>query len=127
MRINLNYDNYRTVHMYGIEIGEFKFRDEFDEVDTSYGIGNRFGVLIKILYENKVGLPQNIPNTKGMNLVAVPGFLDYVGYEALLPYEQCVMTKVQMDKNLHDLAVYLYGEEIAKKIQPKEIFKSWSE
>lgn len=123
----MSYNNYRAVHMYGIEIGEFNFRDEFDEVDTNYGIGDQFGILIKILYEDKVGLPENIPYTKGMNLAAVPGSLDYVGYEALLPYEQCVMTKEHMDNNLHDLAVYLYGEEIAKKIQPKEIFKSWSE
>ena len=123
----MNYDDYRTVHMYGIEIGEYNFRDEFNEVDTDYGIGDQFGILIKLLYEDKAGLPENIPYTRGMNLAAVPGFLDYVGYEALLPYEQCVMTKEQMDKNLHDLAVYLYGEEIAKKIQPKEIFKRWLE
>lgn len=123
----MRYNHIFGVHMYGLEIGEQNFREEFDEVDTDYGEGDQYGILHEIIFNEHDELPEGVPDTKGMSLVGGPGYLDYVGFDAIMPYEQCKYTKEQMDKKLHDLTVYLYGEEKAAKIHSKEIFDMWTE
>ena len=114
-------------HMYGIMVGQYPLKEKFNEIDTDYGMGDLYGILYELLYRNKEGLPEPVPNVRGMDLVGSPVGIVCVGYEAIMPYAQCTMTKDQMDKNLQDLAAYLYGTEIAKKIRPEEIFDAWSE
>ena len=127
----MSYNHFIFVHMYGIVVGEYDFRKEINEIYTDYGIDEQYEILNKIFtgikFFPKNFLHANILDTSEMELVQGPGYIDYIGYRMLLPYEQRIMTKNKMDENIHNLAIFLYGEKIAKKIHPKEIFEIWSE
>ena len=117
-----------AAHLYGVIIGDNRFREEFKNIETDYGRGDQYGILSMIESGDFDELPPGFPESaRDIEVFGGPGETDYVGYGARMPYENPIKSKEEMDESISDLMVYLYGEEIGKTFLPDDIYDTWCE
>lgn len=51
----------------------------------------------------------------------------YIGFKAILPYNQPKYTKDEMDQIIHSCLVELFDIKKAKTFKPNEIFEAWGD
>lgn len=125
----MSWDTY-ALHAYAAEVQGLPLRDEIKELlndedvegyqnidDVLEDLNN--GVLDGPVYDKLENVDWEIfygPNTD-----------IYIGYSAIMPYEQPSMTQEEMDKEIYDALAYLCGEKYAKENKPEEVREAWME
>jgi hypothetical protein len=113
-----------AAHLYGFWIvGDIPLRPELKKFA---GINNLFDL---VWYGQVDTLPGQPESMEDIDFIAGPEEEQavYIGYSAVMPFEKPTYTKEQMDENLHNLAIYLFGPEQAENMKPEEIFDTWAE
>lgn len=111
-----------AIHIYGVKIDRYlHLRPEFDFLPNNDIYEVKDYVDTKRFDE----LPDEYPgHARDISYFYTEDGM-YIGYSAIMPYEMPRHTKEHMDKNIHDLLVYLYGEEAAVTMTPDEIHEAW--
>lgn len=131
----MSWDTY-SLHAYAVEVYDWPLRDKIkallndddeddDEYETKY---QDIDDVLEDLHDGCLDGPvyDKLENTS-WEIFYGPGVSKYIGYSAVMPYEQPSMTKEEMDKEIYDTLAYLCGEEYAKKNIPSRVFESWIE
>lgn len=130
----MSWDTY-ALHAYAAEVQNAPLRDEIkvllngDNEDDEYEERYRdIDDVLEGLRNEYLDGPvyDKLANT-GWEIFYGPGVSRYIGYSAVMPYEQPSMTKEEMDKEIYDALAYLCGEKYAKVNKPEEVYETWIE
>ena len=124
-----------ALHAYAAEVQGLPLRDEIkvllngDDEDDEYE--ERYRDIDDVLDDLHNGcldgpVYDKLANTD-WEIFYGPGVSRYIGYSAVMPYEQPSMTKEEMSKEIYDTLAYLCGEKYAKVNKPEEIYETWIE
>lgn len=130
----MSWDTY-ALHAYAVEVNDLPLRDEIevllngsDEDDEYEGQYYDVDDVLEDLHNGCLDGPvyDKLKNTH-WKIFYGPGVSKYIGYAAVMPYEQPSMTKEEMDKEIYDTLVYLCGEKYAEENKPEEVSETWIE
>ena len=130
----MSWDTY-ALHAYAVEVYDLPLRDEIevllngsDEDDEYEGQYYDVDDVLEDLHNGCLDGPvyDKLKNTH-WKIFYGPGVSKYIGYAAVMPYEQPSMTKEEMDKEIYDTLVYLCGEKYAEENKPEEVSETWIE
>ena len=130
----MSWDTY-ALHAYAAEVQNAPLRDEIkvllngDDEDDEYE--ERYRDIDDVLDDLHKGfldgpVCERLKNA-GWKIFYGPGVSRYIGYSAVMPYEQPSMTKEEMDKEIYDTLAYLCGEKYAEENKPEEVYETWME
>ena len=118
-----------AAHLYGIGLyGNWpELCPKFDGISEVHSEPDIFDVA-KLVNDGLITeLPEGYPkNAEDVEFIYGPNATLYIGYSATMPYEVPKFTKEQMDKNIKDLLVYLFGRK-GKNFVFDMIFDTWIE
>ena len=131
----MSWDTY-ALHAYAVEVNDLPLRDEIeallndnDEDGDEYG--SQYQDINDVLEDLDAGCLDGPVFDKlkdtSWEFLSGPGAIKYIGYSAVMPYEQLSMTKAEMNKEIYDTLVYLCGEKCAEENRPEEIYEVWVE
>lgn len=130
----MSWDIY-SLHAYAAEIQNAPLRDEInvllngDDEDDKYE--ERYWDIDDVLDDLHKGNLDGPVYDKLKNahwrIFYGPGVSRYIGYAAVMPYEQPSMTRAEMDKEIYDTLAYLCGEQYAKENRPEKVCETWIE
>lgn len=124
-----------ALYAYAVEVCDLPLRDEIkallngdDEDEEQY---QDIDDVLEALHNGYLNGPvydklKNIGCTS-WRIFYGPDVSRYIGYAAIMPYEQPLMTKDEMDKEIYDTLTYLCGEKYAEENKPEEVYKVWIE
>ncbi len=130
----MSWDIY-SLHAYAVEVQDLPLRDEIevllngnDEDDEYEGRYQDVDDVLEDLYNGCLDGPVNdkLANTS-WEIFYGPGVSKYIGYPAVMPYEQPSMTRAEMDKEIYDTLAYLCGEQYARENRPEKVCETWVE
>lgn len=118
-----------ALYAYAAEIQGLPLRDEIKALLNGDDEEWQYRVLDDVLEDFDNGFLDGPVYDKlenvGWEFFSGPGATKYIGYSAIMPYEQPSMTKEEMDKEIYDTLAYLCGEKYAKENKPEEIREAW--
>ena len=126
----MSWDTY-ALHAYAVEVYGLPLRDE---ITALLNDGDEDGPYQDIddicdgLNDGELDGPvyDKLKKT-GLEFFFGPGATMYIGYSAVMPYEQPLMSKEEMDKEIYDTLAYLCGEKYAEENKPEEVREAWTE
>lgn len=125
----MSWDSY-SVHAYAVEVQDLPLRDEIKALLNDEGVEGYQDVkdVLEDLRDGCLDSPvfDELENAC-WEIISGPGSCVYIGYPAVMPYEQPLMSQEEMDKEIYDTLVYLCGEKYAKENTPEKVFESWVE
>lgn len=127
--------NIYSLHAYAVEVYDLPLRDEIeillngnDEDDEYEGRYQDIDDVLDDLHNGNLDGPVYDKLKKAhWRIFYGPGVSKYIGYAAVMPYEQPSMTRAEMDKEIYDTVAYLCGEQYAKENRPEKVCETWIE
>lgn len=124
----MSWDTY-ALHAYAIDVFGLPLRDEIKAILNKYR--EQYHCVDDVLddfYHGDLDGPVYYKLEKtNWEIFYGPGSSRYIGYSAIMPYEQPSMTKKEMDKEIYDTLIYLCGEKYAEDSKPAEVYETWIE
>ena len=130
----MSWDIY-SLHAYAVEVQDLPLRDEIkvllngsDEDDEYEERYQDVDDVLEDLHNGCLDGPvcDKLTDTD-WEIFYGPGVSKYIGYAAVMPYEQPSMTRAEMDKEIYDTLAYLCGEQYAKENRPEKVCETWIE
>ena len=126
----MSWDTY-ALHAYAVEVYDLPLRDEIEVLlngDDECAKYEDVRDVLEGLYSGYLNGPayDKLKNVS-WDVFDGPGASTYIGYSAVMPYEQPSMTKEEMNKEIYDTLAYLCGEKYAEENRPEEIYEVWVE
>lgn len=130
----MSWDTY-SLHAYAVEVYDLPLHDEIEILlngsDEDDGYDVQYHDVDDVLEDLHNGCLDGPVYDKLKNasweIFYGPGVTKYIGYSAVMPYEQPSMTKEEMDKEIYDTLAYLCGEKCAEENHPQEVYETWTE